>query len=86
MNDIKENYVKEILKNIDFKGGKWTLESLKNKLKEGLGEFPAVDVKYKKDVSVNETTGDAIEIHEVDRIAIVFTGTDDSFKKVEIII
>jgi hypothetical protein len=44
------------------------------------------DVVYKKDVMINEVTGMAKEFVDVDKIQIVFTGTDNRFHKLEFIV
>ena len=51
-----------------------------------LGEEPAIDVVYKKDVMVNEFTGEAKEIKEVERINVIFTDLDNQYKKIEILL
>jgi hypothetical protein len=51
-----------------------------------LGEEPGIDVIYKKDVMVNEFSGEAKEFVDVDKIQIVFTDTDDKFKKIEFVV
>jgi hypothetical protein len=51
-----------------------------------LGEEPGIDIIYKKDVMVNEVTGKAQEFKDIDRIQIIFTDTDERFKKIEFII
>ena len=84
MGGIKSNYIKEYLSGIDFNSTDWTVEGIKNELKKILGEYPAVEVGYKKDVSVNETTGKAIEIHGVNRFTVIFTNDNDEFEKIEI--
>ena len=55
-------------------------------MKKILGEYPAVDVVYKKDVSINETTGEAEEIHGIEKFSIIFTNEQEKFRKIEIII
>ena len=47
-----------------------------------LGEEPAIDVIYKKDVMINES-GEAKEFKDIHKISIIFTDTDDKFKKIE---
>lgn len=83
---IKENYIKEYLSNINFKLNDWSVDTIKDDLKKILGEYPAVDVVYKKDVSINETTGEAEEIHGIEKFSVVFTNEQESFRKIEIII
>ena len=83
---IKENYIKEYLSNINFKSDDWTVDSIKDDLKKMLGEYPAIDIIYKKDVSVNETTGEAQEIHGIEKFSVIFTNEQEKFHKIEIII
>jgi|TARA_B110000259_G_scaffold173391_1_gene206664 hypothetical protein len=83
---IKENYIKEYLSNINFKSDDWTVDSIKDDLKKMLGEYPAIDIIYKKDVSVNETTGEAQEIHGIEKFSVIFTNEQEKFRKIEIII
>jgi hypothetical protein len=51
-----------------------------------LGEEPGVDITYKKDVMINEFTGEAKEFKEIDRVSIIFTDLNDRFKKIEFVI
>jgi len=55
-------------------------------LRTFLGEEPGVDIIYKKDVMINETTGKAEEFKDIDKVQIVFYDVDDRFKKLEFII
>ena len=40
----------------------------------------------KKDVMVNEFTGEAKEFKDIDKVEIIFTDTDDKFKKLQFIV
>jgi hypothetical protein len=59
-------------------------------LKEARGftlrEEPGIDILYKKDVMVNEFTGESKEFKDIDRVFIIFTDIDDRFKKIEFIL
>lgn len=83
---IKENYIKEYLTNINFKSEDWSVDSIKEDLKKVLGEYPAIDVIYKKDVFINEDTGTAEEKHDIERFSVIFTNEQEAFRKIEIII
>jgi hypothetical protein len=83
---MKEHFVKEYLSSINFKTKNWSVEEIKESLKKGLGEYPAIDVIYKKDVVINESTNEAVEVHEVSKISVVFTNENDQFRKIEIIL
>ena len=86
MSSMKEYSIREYISKIDFKNDDWKLSQLKEDLRRFLGEEPAIDIIYKKDVMVNEFSGEAKEIMDVDKIQIVFTDTDDKFKKIEFLI
>jgi hypothetical protein len=51
-----------------------------------LGEEPGIDIIYKKDVMINEVTGNAQEIKDIDKVQIIFFDTDERFKKLEFLI
>jgi threonine aldolase len=82
---MKEMAIREYISKIDFKNDDWKLSQIKEDMRKFLGEEPGVDVIYKKDVMVNEFTGESKEFLDVDKIQIVFTDTDDKFKKLEFI-
>ncbi len=83
---IKEGFIKEYLSNINFKSNNWSVDKIKDDLKKLIGEYPAIDVVYKKDVIVNEDTQESREVHDVDKISIVFTNEKDNFQKIEILV
>ncbi len=84
--DMKEHLIRQYVSNIDFKDAEWGLTRIKEDMRKFLGEEPAIDVIYKKDVMLNEVTGVAKEFIDVDKIQIVFTNTSDKFQKVEFLI
>lgn len=86
MNSLKEMSIREYISHIDFKRDDWKLSKIKEDMRRFLGEEPGIDIIYKKDVMVNEVTGRAQEFKDIDRVQIIFTDTDDRFKKIEFII
>jgi hypothetical protein len=86
MGSIKEMMVREYMTSINFKTDDWGLSKIKEDLRRLLGEEPAIDIVYKKDVMVNEYTGEAREFMDVNKVRIIFTDTDDHFKKIEFLI
>jgi hypothetical protein len=86
MDSLKEMSIREYVSKIDFKNDDWKLSQIKEDMRKFLGEPPGIDIIYKKDVMLNEVTGKAQEFKDIDRIQIVFTDTDDRFKKLEFII
>lgn len=85
MSSLKEIAIKDYISNIDFQSD-WKLSKIKEDMRKFLGEEPGIDILYKKDVMVNEVSGEAKEISAVNKIQIVFTDTDDKFRKLEFIV
>jgi hypothetical protein len=86
MGSMKEMAIREYISHIDFKKDDWKLSKIKEDMRNFLGEEPGIDVIYKKDVMINEVTGNAQEIKDIDKVQIVFFDTDDRFKKLEFLI
>ncbi len=82
MSSLKEMSIKEYISRIDFKSEDWSLTKIKEDMRRFLGEEPAIDIIYKKDVMINES-GEAKEFKDIHKISIIFTDTDDKFKKLE---
>jgi hypothetical protein len=83
---MKEMSIRQYISNIDFKRDDWKLTKIKEDMRRFLGEEPGIDIIYKKDVMVNEVTGRSQEFKDIDKVQIIFTDTDDRFKKLEFII
>jgi len=83
---IKEHSIREYISKIDFRNDDWRISAMKEDLRRFLGEEPGIDIVYKKDVMLNEFTGEAKEFKDIDKVCIVFTDTDDRFKKLEFIV
>ena len=86
MSSRKEMAIREQISRIDFKNDDWKLSELKENMRKFLGEEPGIDVIYKKDVMVNEVSGESKEFVDVDKIQIIFTDTDNKFKKLEFLV
>jgi len=85
MNSLKEMSIKDYMANVDFNGD-WSLSKIKEDMRKFLGEEPGIDVIYKKDVMVNEVSGESKEFVGVNKVQVIFTDTDDKFKKIEFIV
>jgi hypothetical protein len=83
---LKELAIRDYISKIDFKKDDWKISKIKEDMRVFLGEEPGIEVSYKKDVMVNEFTGESKEISEVNTVKIVFMDVDDKFKKIELII
>lgn len=79
---IKEDLIRKYITNMDF-DDKWGMSKIKEDMKSFLGEEPGVDITYKKDLSINEVTGESFEITNIDSLHIIFYDTDNKFKKLE---
>jgi len=86
MPSMKESAIREYLSKIDWKKDNWSYTQVEEDMKRFLGERPSLDIKYQKDVLVNEVTGTAKEYKKIQSISVVFTDLDDKIKKVEILI
>jgi hypothetical protein len=86
MNSMKEMAIREYISQIDFRKDDWKLSKIKEDMRRFLGEEPGIDIIYKKDVMINEVTGNAQEIKDIDKVQIIFFDTDERFKKIEFII
>ncbi len=86
MNSMKEIAIRDYISKINFKNDDWKVSKIEEDMKRFLGEIPGISISYKKDVMVNEFTGEAKEFKDIDKISIVFTDLDDRFKKIEFII
>lgn len=87
MASMKENAIREYISKIDFKRDDWKLSEIKEGLRRFLGEEPAVDLIYKKDVILNEVKGKAVEVKNVQKISIYFSeNLDDKLTKLEFLI
>jgi hypothetical protein len=83
MSSMKEAAIRDYVSRIDFKNDDWKLSKIKEDMRKFLGEEPGIDVIYKKDVMINEVTGKAQEIKDIDKVQIIFFDTDERFKKIE---
>ena len=86
MASMKEISIKEYISNIDFRSEDWSLTKIKEDMRKFLGEEPAIDIDYKKDILINEVKGEAEEIKSIDKVTIVFFDLDEKFKKLEFLI
>jgi len=83
---MKELMIKEYLSKISFKSPNWSIQKITSDMQRFLGEIPAIDVSYIKDVMVNEVSGESKEIKNLAKVSIIFTETDDKIKKLEILV
>ena len=85
MYSLKEISIRKFISQIDWKKN-WNHQVIEEEMRRFLGERPVLDVKWKKDVMVNEVSGESREISKIDKIYVVYTDTDDKIKKIEFLI
>lgn len=86
MYSLKETAIRNYISQIDFKRDNWSYQRLEEDMKKFLGERPTLDVKYQKDVMINEVSGEAKEFSRLEKISIIYTDTDDKIKKIDVMI
>jgi hypothetical protein len=86
MYSLKELAIREYLSKVDWKRDKWSYVQLEEDMKRFLGERPTLEIKYEKDVMVNEVTGESKEFQKLAGVSIIFTDTDDKIKKIDFLV
>lgn len=85
MYSMKETAIRQFIGQIDWTTN-WNYQVIEEEMRRFLGERPSLDVKWKKDVMVNEFSGESKEINKIEKISVIFTDLDDKIKKIEFII
>jgi len=86
MYSLKEIAIREYISKIDWKRDNWSYQRIEEDMKKFLGERPTLDVKYQKDVMVNEVSGESKEFNRLESISVIYTDTDDRIKSLTIMI
>jgi len=86
MQSLKESAIREYISKIDWKRDNWSYVQVEEDMKRFLGERPTIEIKYGKDVMVNEVTGESKEFSKIQSVGIVFTDLDDKIKKIQILV
>ena len=82
---LKEQAIRDYISKVNFKTD-WNYAKIEEDMRRFLGERPFLDVQWKKDVMLNEVSGEAKEIKALEKISVIFTDTDDKLKSVTILI
>ena len=64
---LKEQAIRDYIAKINFKQD-WNYKVIEENMRKFLGERPFLDVTYKKDVMLNEVSGEAKEIKTLEKI------------------
>ena len=85
MYSLKEQAIRNYIAKVNFNTD-WSYIKIEEDMRKFLGERPSLQPTYTKDVMLNEVTSEAKEIKKLEKIAVIFTDTDDKLKKIEILI
>ena len=85
--DMKEEIIRKYISKIDFNGD-WSYRVIEAELGKMIGEMPAIDVQYQKDVMINEVTGTAKEVNRLHKVTIHYSDlqNENLMKRIEIIV
>jgi hypothetical protein len=83
---LKETAIREYISKINWKKDNWDYKTIEEQMRKFLGERPSLEVKYQKDVMVNEISGESKEFNKLVKVSVVFTDTDEHIKRISIII
>lgn len=79
---LRKASIEDYMSKINFITDNWSLSQIKSDMRRFLGEEPGIQIKYKKDVMINEIKGESQEFEKVDNVEIVFTDDDDKIRKI----
>ena len=85
MFSLKEQAIREYISRIDWKRDNWSHTVIEQQMSKFLGERPTMDVKYEKDVMVNEVSGESKEFQRLTKVSIIYF-ENDTPRKIEILI
>ena len=85
MESLKQESIRNYLSKVNFRG-EWSYKKIQDDMRIFLGETTAIDVKYMKDVSVNEISGESKEFDRLVKVSVIYTDTDNKIKKFDIVI
>ena len=86
MYSLKESAIRDFISKIDWKRDNWDHTVIEEQMRSFLGERPSLDIRYQKDVMVNEVSGESKEFWRIGEISVVFTDTDDKIKNIIILV
>lgn len=83
---MKESAIRDYISRIDFKNSDWSIYKMSEDMKRFLGEKPAINVIYEKNISINEFSSEVKEFMDINKVQIIFTDLDEKIKKIEFLI
>lgn len=82
---MKEMAIRDYISKVNWKAN-WNYKVIEEDMRRFLGERPSLEPEYKKDVIINEVTGEAKEISKLEKISVIFTDLDNRIKKLTFLI
>ena len=82
---MKELAIRDYISKVNWKAN-WNYKVIEEDMRRFLGERPSLEPEYKKDVFINEVTGEAKEISKLEKISVIFTDLDNRIKKLTFLI
>jgi hypothetical protein len=82
---MKELAIRDYISKVNWKAN-WNYKVIEEDMRRFLGERPSLEPEYKKDVFINEVTGEAKEISKLEKISVIFTDLDNRIKKITFLI
>ena len=82
---MKELAIRDYISKVNWKAN-WNYKVIEEDMRRFLGERPSLEPEYKKDVFINEVTGEAKEVSKLEKISVIFTDLDNRIKKLTFLI
>jgi len=82
---MKEMAIRDYISKVNWKAN-WNYKVIEEDMRRFLGERPSLEPEYKKDVFINEVTGEAKEISKLEKISVIFTDLDNRIKKLTFLV
>jgi len=77
--------IRDYISKVNWKAN-WNYKVIEEDMRRFLGERPSLEPEYKKDVFINEVTGEAKEISKLEKISVIFTDLDNRIKKLTFLV
>ena len=82
---MKELAIRDYISKVNWKAN-WNYKVIEEDMRRFLGERPSLEPEYRKDVFINEVTGEAKEVSKLEKISVIFTDLDNRIKKLTLLI
>jgi len=76
---MKEKMIRDYFLKFDFNSD-WSYKAIREDLKQMLGEQPAIEIEWTKDVKIDEEKGIAKEVDDIESVQIMFIDEHEQTK------